>query len=229
MGPEPPGGSSPALGRPGVRARVLFGRALAVPSTIVRGCILILSGLFASVTSLGSLPAVALWSSMCHIGRGNPARISRSSRQTFQRLAVVFGTLTAVLVAATVALGAPAPFTGRCRAPYSQFLTPTELGSYRQELVQRPSRSTAVRTPDFFGRCSIRIQVHPGDLDRHDDVDRDEITGTQTTWRAGQSVWYSLSFMLGRNHPYPNPDGWMLVDQFFAQDLTRDISGGSHP
>ncbi len=107
-------------------------------------------------------------------------------------------------------------------------LTALQLGSYDHAGIQAPNRLQAVTTPSFAGKCAIRIEVRPGDLGGSG-TDRDEITGTRTLWHNGDNAWYSLAFMLDPNRPKPAPGGWMLIHQFFAQDIRAGISGGSPP
>ncbi len=35
--------------------------------------------------------------------------------------------------------------------------------------------------------------------------------------------------MLSSQNPYPPPGGWLVIDQFFAEDIPGDVSGGSPP
>jgi hypothetical protein len=100
-------------------------------------------------------------------------------------------------------------------------LSASELGSYNHTLVQTPNRVEAVSDPAFLDRCTIRVEAHPGDVDKNQ-TDRAEITGTSVRWRAGENVWYLLSFMLGRLNPTPPPHGWMLIHQFFGAWLLQN-------
>ena len=123
----------------------------------------------------------------------------------------------------------PPTFAGDCRSTsgYGD-LTAKQLGSYNHLLVRAPDRLQAVTDPILMGTCTIRINIKPGDVGGGQ-TDRAEITGTRTLWRNGDDVWYLLSFMLGPTNPLPAPGGWMLVDQFFAQDSQNHVSGGSPP
>jgi len=74
--------------------------------------------------------------------------------------------------------------------------------------------------------CAVRFNVYarPGGL-----TNRSEISRPQVLWRSGQTKWYALSLLLGRRHPWPGRGGWMIVTQFFAEDVHHGLSGGSPP
>ena len=101
-------------------------------------------------------------------------------------------------------------------------------GRYDDLLIQARDRMKLVTTPSFLGDCTIRIQVQPGDGGSNA-TDRDEIARTGTVWRTGDDVWYGLVVMLARTYATPPPGGWVLIYQFFAQDIRAGISGGSPP
>jgi len=102
------------------------------------------------------------------------------------------------------------------------------MGGYDHLSDQLPSRVMAVTSPGGRPGCAIRVEIHQGDID-HGGSDRDEFTATGTLWRNGQDVWYAMSFMLDRSSPLPPAGVWMLVHQFFAQDIPAGVSGGSPP
>jgi hypothetical protein len=118
-------------------------------------------------------------------------------------------------------------FSGGC-VKQSGNLGAAELSGYNWLSLQEPNRLQATVSPSWNGGCAIRVEAREGDFDSNA-TDRAEISGTHTVWSAGQEVWYSMSFMLAAGSPMPPSSGWMLVHQFYAQDRTRWISGGSPP
>jgi hypothetical protein len=133
-------------------------------------------------------------------------------------------------VNAAVANAAEAPpsFSGGCYAKGDGNLKASELGDYSFVMLQEAGRLQATTEPGWKGGCAIRVEVREGDVDSNA-TDRAEMAGNKIVWRAGDDVWYAMSFMLDSQSPMPSPSGWMLVDQFFAQDKSRSISGGSPP
>ena len=128
------------------------------------------------------------------------------------------------------ATGHGASFTGACSAGTRQGpLAPGDLGGYGSVPAVAPDRLQAVSAPARSpGRCVVRIEVHPGD-GGDDQTDRIEYTAPHTLWSNGDNVWYAMSFMLDRKSPPVPAHGWMLVHQFFAQDIPAGVSGGSPP
>lgn len=126
---------------------------------------------------------------------------------------------------------APASFSGGCKVPAgSGTLDANELGSYEYILSGAQGSVQALPISQDPGHCAIAVTVRQGDFMGDSTVtNRTEFTGPRTLWRSGQNVWYALSFELPSGSPLPRTGGWMLVDQFFAQDSTTGISGGSPP
>lgn len=125
----------------------------------------------------------------------------------------------------------PASFTGGCAGPSgSSGLTAGQLGSYEYILTGLRGSVEAVPNSQLPGRCAISVTVRRGDFTRTSTkTNRTEFTAPHTLWYSGESVWYALSFELTPGSPLPRAGGWMLVDQFFAQNIPVGISGGSPP
>jgi hypothetical protein len=127
------------------------------------------------------------------------------------------------------AAGLPARFSGGCQSTQtSGNLDASKLGSFNQLLLQAPARLQATVDPYWSSGCAMRIEVHEGDMDSSP-TDRAEVAGNRVQWSSGQEVWYAMSFMLDPASALPSTGQWMLVDQFFAQDMTTRASGGSPP
>jgi hypothetical protein len=126
---------------------------------------------------------------------------------------------------------APASFTGGCVGPSgSSGLTAGQLGSYEYILTGLQGSVEAVPNSQLPGRCAISVTVRQGDFTRTSaKTNRTEFAAPHTLWYSGESVWYALSFELAPGSPLPRAGGWMLVDQFFAQNIPAGISGGSPP
>jgi hypothetical protein len=124
-----------------------------------------------------------------------------------------------------------ASFSGSCEASAaSGKLTRTQLGSYERLLLGKGGAIEAVVNPRWPGQCAIGATVRQGDFTGGSTTtNRTEFTAPRTLWHSGQSVWYAMSFDLTASSPLPRRGGWMLVHQFFAQDMTMGISGGSPP
>jgi hypothetical protein len=123
----------------------------------------------------------------------------------------------------------PAEFSGECTsgrsAPSSNV---NNLGGYSALVSNAASSGSVALSRLQADECAIRVQVSPkGTSDSP--TERMEMSGPSTRWYRGQSVWYALSFEIARGSPFPRRGGWMLVHQFFAQDLSRGVSGGSPP
>jgi hypothetical protein len=134
----------------------------------------------------------------------------------------------AICVSNAAATQSAPVFSGGCEARQLGDVSASELGDYSFLMVQAADRLQATDSPSWDGACSLRIEVQQGDVDSNA-TDRAEMAGNQVLWRDGESVWYALSFMLDPRSPPPPRSGWMIVDQFFAQDRGRSISGGSPP
>ncbi len=153
-----------------------------------------------------------------------PERVSIDRRRL---ISVVIGVLGVLLLCApSAAQGEPATFAGFCNAATAGPLSISETSGFTSQLIATPDRVEAVTSPSFGGRCSMQITAESGDLGG--DTDRDEIAAPHALWHDGDDVWYTLAFMLGPD-PLPQPGGWLLVHQFFAQDIANDVSGGSPP
>jgi hypothetical protein len=126
------------------------------------------------------------------------------------------------------AAGTPPSFSGSCDAKGNGNIKASALGDYNWVGVQSASRLQATTEPGWMGGCAIRVEVREGDVDPNA-TDRAEIAGNKIVWHSGEDVWYALSFMLDPRSPLPSGSGWMLVNQFFAEDNSRSISGGSPP
>lgn len=126
---------------------------------------------------------------------------------------------------------APARFTGGCVDPSGpSALTAGQLGSYEYILTGSQGSVEAVPNSQLPGRCAISVTVRQGDFMRTSaKTNRTEFAAPHTLWYSGESVWYALSFELTAGSPLPRAGGWMLVDQFFAQNVAGGISGGSPP
>jgi len=126
---------------------------------------------------------------------------------------------------------APANFSGGCVSPSGLGeLTAGQLGSYENILTGLQGSVEAVPNSQWPGRCAISVTVRQGDFTRTSiKTNRTEFAAPHTLWHSGESVWYALSFELASGSPLPRAGGWMLVDQFFAQNIPGGISGGSPP
>lgn len=123
----------------------------------------------------------------------------------------------------------PASFSGGCATiQTSGDLDASQLGSYNQLLIQAPERLQATTDPSWGAGCAIRVEVHEGDVDSGS-TDRAEFAGNKVLSNNGEEVWYAMSFMLDLDSPLPLPGQWMIVDQFFAQNIAERLSGGSPP
>ncbi len=79
-------------------------------------------------------------------------------------------------------------------------------------------------------RCAIAVTDRGSDyVGTTEKTNRTEVSAPHKAWRNGESVWYALSFRMTADSPLPRLGAWMVVDQFFAQDLAARISGGSPP
>lgn len=160
-------------------------------------------------------------------------RLKRTAVAALPLLAIVVGGVVLTILKRGVPRSQPVrggvSFVGLCASPTGTGPLPrTELGDYDHVLVQAPDRLEAVLRPHLVGRCSIRVQVRHGDTDVGA-TDRAEMSGARRTWQNGQEVWYLLAFMIDPVHPFPPPGGWMLVHQFYAEDLKAHVDGGSPP
>lgn len=126
---------------------------------------------------------------------------------------------------------APASFSGGCNAPPgSGKLTAAQLESYERVLSGVQGSVEAVFSSQWPGRCAIGVTVRQGDFTGSSTkTNRTEFAAPHILWQAGENVWYALSFELTSGSPLPRSGRWMIVDQFFAQDLAARISGGSPP
>jgi hypothetical protein len=125
--------------------------------------------------------------------------------------------------------GSGAEFTGDWDALAGPGEIPLgELVGYDHALLADPSRVQAVSGPTRRPSFSARFEVRNGDYDTQWS-DRSELTATKTLWREGNEIWYSTSILLPSSSPLPPAGGWMLVAQWFAQDIPAGVSGGSPP
>ncbi len=123
----------------------------------------------------------------------------------------------------------PVSFSGGCDTTQtSGSLSASKIGDYNRLLIASSERLRATVTPAWHGRCAMRVEVHDGDFDANN-TDRAEVAGDRLLWSNGQEVWYSISFMLAPKYPLPSTGQWMVVDQFFAQNLQQQVSGGAPP
>ena len=97
-----------------------------------------------------------------------------------------------------------------------------QMGGYNYLLTAAPDRLQAVSTPVRRGSYSARIKVPPGD-------NRAEYSAPKTLWRNGDDMWYATSILFPSASPLPPSGNWMVVSQWFAQDIPGGVSGGSPP
>jgi hypothetical protein len=127
--------------------------------------------------------------------------------------------------------GTPASFSGGCKTPPAiGSLSVTQMGSYDRILSGARGSVEAINASQWPGHCAIGITVRAGDSTGDSAVtNRTEIAAPHTEWYADESVWYAFSFQMTSGSPLPRAGSWMLVDQFFAQDFSKGISGGAPP
>jgi hypothetical protein len=144
-------------------------------------------------------------------------------------LLLAAGSLWVLSAPAGTAGPGPAGFSGECASTRSSALSrDSPLGSYTNTAANVQGQILPASSAAWPGECAIRIEVTPRDVSSVR-TDRVEMSGPHTRWYEGQSVWYAMSFELARGSPFPPRGGWMVVHQFFAQDLSHGLSGGSPP
>jgi hypothetical protein len=182
----------------------------------------------ARLKALGSTTRVAP-ETIRHSLRGSRALVLKPARHCLRGPAKRHGTLM------VMANDLPSPsffedWSKLANLPLTQkdSLGSGPIGQFDHVLVQSASRLSLV--DDSNGRPALRVECRSGDFEGPNaTVDRTEYSVPRTLWRAGDDVWYATAIKLDASSPYPIPGGWMVLHQFFAQDIASGVSGGQPP
>lgn len=90
----------------------------------------------------------------------------------------------------------------------------------------------------WFTRGALRLEVRTSDVEHNGTTERTAViasnenvaTGPDMYQRIGDEMWYGLAVRFDGNYPVAPPGGgWLLLQQWFAQNITLGVSGGSPP